>query len=198
MSRTDKDAPYWVRVARESRVIDHDHRDGVCIVGDDRRESWSAWRHHVRERCRKYELIEYTCTKDNPERPRAWSIWRKPEARPVCWDRSYRVDEQGNWTWHVTQCLGHSRWVRHDDRPCVCDARSRATCFPAQPDEWTWSAWGGGGVPRWFVREVWTGPERRREREGLRARARAYNAGERDDLDYENSQHRHGARWDWH
>lgn len=198
MSRTEKDRPYWVRVADASRVIDHDHTDGRCIVSDDRRERWAAFRHHYHERCAKYERVEYTCPKDNPERPYPWRIWREPDVRPICWDRSYRVDEHGNWTWHVNQCLGHVRWVRHDEIPCSCDDRVRPTCFPAEPDEWRWSAYGGGGVPRDFVRAVWTGPQRRLERDGLRARARAYNAGERADLDYESEQHRHRARWYYH
>jgi hypothetical protein len=197
MSHTDKDRPYWVRVADESRVIDHDHRDGTCIVSNDRRDRWGAFRHHYRDRCKKYELVEWTCTKDDPYvDPNRWYLRRAYglEATRSCW-RSF-LDEYGRW--RSVQCVGHSKWVRHEDWPCTCDARSQATCFPAQPDDWNWSAWGGGGVPRWFVRAVWTGPQRRRERDGLRARARAFNAGERDDLDFENEQHRHGARWDWH
>lgn len=203
MSRTDSHRPYWVRVADESRVIDHDHRNGACVVSNDRRDRWGAFRHHYRDRCAKYELVEWTCTKDDPyvdpNRGYLREIYGTGATRS-CWRSFYAESEPGagDWRWCSVQCVGHSRWVRHEDWPCSCDARVRPTCFPAQPDEWRWSAWGGGGVPRWFVHDVWTGPQRRRQRDGLRDLARAYNAGERDDLDYESEQHRHRARWYWH
>lgn len=51
-------------------------------------------------------------------------------------------------------------------------------------------------TPRWFVRCLWSGPERQREREGLRALAGEYNAyGDLTDGDFASWQHRHSASW---
>ena len=52
--------------------------------------------------------------------------------------------------------------------------------------------------PHLFRRFVWFGPERRREREGLRAMAKEWNANYYlEDEDFYSPHHRHGAVWDW-
>lgn len=141
MSHTDKDRPYWVRV-RDTGLVEHDHRDGRCVVADDRRERWTYHRHHNR----------------------------------VC-----------------------AKLVYEPGIPCVCDDFERPTCFPAESPAERYSAFGGGGVPRWFVSYVWHAPERVRARNELRGAAKAFNAGESlEDFDFENRQGRSSARWNWH
>lgn len=55
-----------------------------------------------------------------------------------------------------------------------------------------------GGVPKWFVDHVWNGPERLRERDGLRALRDEYNAyGDLEDGDFPCWQTRSYARWMW-
>lgn len=68
---------------------------------------------------------------------------------------------------------------------------------------WPWT-WGrrsyrhGGGVPKWFVDHVWNAPERRRERDDLRALRDEYNAnGYLEDGDFPCWQPRGCARWMW-
>ena len=52
--------------------------------------------------------------------------------------------------------------------------------------------------PKDFIDEVWNGPERRRERDGLRNMAREYNTyGDLENDDFGNYQHRHNAEWLW-
>lgn len=52
--------------------------------------------------------------------------------------------------------------------------------------------------PRWYVNHVWNGPERQRERDGLRAMAQEYNEfGQLMDEDFPNYRHRHMAAWLW-
>ena len=54
-------------------------------------------------------------------------------------------------------------------------------------------------TPHSFIRCVWSGPERARERDRLGRMVKEYNAtGELDDGDFPNWQARHGARWLWH
>lgn len=58
----------------------------------------------------------------------------------------------------------------------------------------------GVHAPGDFIRDVWTAPERQRERLGMRDAMRLYNADGEDALDgydFENRQHRHGATWYW-
>jgi hypothetical protein len=51
-------------------------------------------------------------------------------------------------------------------------------------------------LPSQIVRVLWNGPERQRERTGLRRMALEYNAfGDIDDGDFVNRQHRHGVKW---
>lgn len=53
-------------------------------------------------------------------------------------------------------------------------------------------------TPRSFVRHVWNGPERVRQRAQLHKMAKEYNAAGRiEDDDFPNYQHRHCARWLW-
>ncbi len=64
-----------------------------------------------------------------------------------------------------------------------------------------------GSVPREFVRDVWTKPERARERRLLRDAERTFydphtmhedDTDRRyEDYDFENRQHRHSAAWLW-
>lgn len=54
-----------------------------------------------------------------------------------------------------------------------------------------------GGVPTWFVRLEFTGPQRRQVRDELtRARQEHRATGEVDIVPCA-AQHRHSARWDW-
>ena len=44
MSHTDKTAPFWVQVKRDSKVIRHDHRRGFCDFDQyDEREPNNTW-----------------------------------------------------------------------------------------------------------------------------------------------------------
>jgi hypothetical protein len=207
MAHTDKDEPYWVRI-RYTGLIDHDHRRGVCIVDDDRRNRWSAWRHHWRN-CAKRVAIKWECTKAEPyraygprydwyyshlETPRCWS-WVCGCAIPDSWKR-----ELHGCTDRVrTQCLGHTRIETRPEIPCVCDDKPEPTCFPRESLEERYSCFGGGGVPREYVRAVWHGPERQRERVGLREAAARWNAGDDlEDFDFVNRQARSSARWLYH
>lgn len=205
MSRTDKDRPAWVQVQDAARgVLEHDHRDGRCEPSDDRRDRWGGWRHHYHKFCKKYELIEWTCTKAEPfiDESRAWlrSVAGRDDARR-CW-KSYLVHEEpGNLysplRWESVQCVGHHRWERHDDWPCSCDDRSTATCFPEAPADSSWGHYVRGGVPSEFVRRYYHKPERAREREALGDARRRWNSGE----DLEGSdplperQARNSCRW---
>ena len=210
MAHTDKDRPYWVRI-RDYNIIQHDHTRGVCIVDDDRRNRWAAWRHHWRN-CAKRVRVEWECTKADPYRPRRWhyswmygGIYRDND---LCWDWACGCAIPDSWkrephacTARVrTQCLGHVSIETHAEIPCVCDDKPEpATCFPEEPSSWRYSCFGGGGVPHDYVRARWHGPERRREREDLRDAARLYNAGEDlEDFDFVNRQARSSARWLYH
>jgi hypothetical protein len=131
------------------------------------------------------------------ELPRCWG-WTCTCAIPDSWKR----EQHGCTALIRTQCLGHVRIETRPEIPCVCDERPEpATCFPEEPDSVRYSMFGGGGVPREYVRAVWHGPERRREREDLRAAARFYNAGGEDaleDFDFPCPQARNQARWLYH
>lgn len=57
---------------------------------------------------------------------------------------------------------------------------------------------GKAGAPHWFIRHVWYGPERVRERSQLGKMVKEYNAtGGIEDGDFPNWQARHCARWLW-
>lgn len=203
MSRTDKDRPYWVQVrdAANGRV-EHDHRLGYCEISDDRRDRWGAWRHHYHKHCKKYELIEWTCTRADPfiDESRAWlrSAAGRREARR-CWKSWYgeSAEGAGDWHWMSIQCVGHKRWERHEDWPCSCDERSTATCFPDAGTVDGWNHYTRGGVPSTFVRVYYHKPERARVRAGLHDARLRWNSGE--DLEDEDllpeRQARNSCRW---
>jgi hypothetical protein len=103
----------------------------------------------------------------------------------------------------------HWRTARRREEPVVCDladfdaARDRTAswrlltyCIRKFP--WNKRCYYHSPVPdmRGWVHAVWSGPERSRERVGLRGAAREYNShGEAEDFDFPNHQHRHSARW---
>lgn len=56
----------------------------------------------------------------------------------------------------------------------------------------------GNAVPKWFIDHVWNGPERVRERDGLKALRDEYNAhGDLEDGDFPCWQTRSFAKWMW-
>jgi hypothetical protein len=58
--------------------------------------------------------------------------------------------------------------------------------------------WSRKNAPDWFIRHVWSGPERVRERDDLGEMVKEYNAtGELDDGDFPNWQARFCAQWLW-
>lgn len=198
MSKTDKDRPFWVQNLDIGR-IDHDHRTGVCIIGDDKRESWSSWRNHRRV-CKKNVTVEYTCTKQDPVLVYRWregrvqTCWGYSRVCPCPIPDDWKNEDHGcTGRYRYTQCVGHTR-IEHDASiPCACDDRPpRATCFPA----WNFG-YCYGGVPHEFVRTYYHGPERARERQ-LKNMAREYNTyGDIEDDDFFNRQARSSARWDY-
>lgn len=218
MAHTDKDRPFWVQNAEHGH-IQHDHRNGKCIISDDQRDRWNAWAHH-RSKCKKHVRVDFACQpkKVNGKREIVFERddipWRKDCSRKSCWtwtcDCPYtegrygytRVYDDGSWRHGIScedryfnECLGHYGYIRDDSIPCSCDDTKVATCFPA----WgvgRYYAW--GGVPSWYIRNVYHSPERRREREDLRSMAREYNAyGDLEDGDFVNRQGRNSARWTW-
>jgi hypothetical protein len=211
VSRTDKDRPYRVRIL-DDPTIHHDHTLGVCRVGN-RYERWSRNRAHWRH-CAKRVTVHYTCTKDDPERPRShrWYSYLERLNKPVCWSSVCACPIPDAWraephacTHRVrTQCLGHTRVERDDSIPCACDDfPPPETCYYVSPaDSEHFSMFGGGGVPRDFVNATWHGPERRRERDSLGQIARDFNANHDyealDDVDFPNPQARNRARWYYH
>lgn len=192
MSRTDKDRPYWVRVL-DYNLIDHDHRDGKCIISDDRRERWSMHRHHYRTCKKRVEVVEY-CTKKDPHRDwNGQTCWKYvcDEDIPDAWKREHH----GCQKMRRVGCIGHKKIERDNSIPCICDDFVRPTCFRSMP--YPEGRYTYGGVPSWFVREVYHRPERARERK-LRDVMREFNAGEDiEDYDFENRQARNEARWIW-
>lgn len=69
--------------------------------------------------------------------------------------------------------------------------------WPGRDVRWM-SGWKWGGTPHWFIRHVWNGPERVRQRTLLGKLTKEYNAtGDLDDGDFPNYQTRHCARWLW-
>jgi len=229
MSKTDKDRPLWVQNA-EHGIIDHDHRNGECIVSNDQRDRWPSWQHHYMT-CKKRVTVEFECHPekvngkreivypDGIELPDRRYGWMNRRSTDKCWVwtcdcpytpvytygvLSHRQYEDGT-NWHhgaycdyryFVKCRGHSVLEYDDSIPCSCDDRPEpATCTPAWK---VGSYYTYGGVPSWFVRTIYHSPERRREREDLRAMAREYNAyGDIEDDDFDNHQARNSCRWTW-
>lgn len=198
MSKTDKDAPFWVQNSWHG-MIDHDHRRGECIVSEDQRDRWPAWRNHHR-RCNKRVEVTTYCTKYDPNTYYSWPARRRVQ---TCWKWEYKCNpDPDEFHWHIycerdyyAKCIGHRKIEYRNEIPCTCDERPEvATCFPS------WKAgqfyiW--GGVPSAFVRTYYHKPERARERK-LRDLAREYNAyGDIEDGDFVNHQARNSARWDY-
>lgn len=187
MSNTDKDRPFWVQNLEHGQ-IDHDHTSGKCIISDDQRERWNSWRHHWAH-CKKRVVVEYFCTKEEPNKN-----WRTQ----TCWTYQYENPEAPfgyrNLRW--VGCAGHTRTETDWSIRCVCDDRPPApTCFPS------WKAgkyYTHGGVPTWFVREVYHRPQRAKTKSKLNKMAREYNENyDIEDYDIENRQGRNSARWLW-
>jgi len=200
MSKTDKDKPFWVQ--NLDNPIEHNHEHGRCVISDDRRDRWSGWGPRHRRRCNKNVVVEFTCTKDEPYRGRGrWHERTCWILRQVCEcpiPASWKRESHGcTGRFRPLGCIGHTRTEYHTEIPCVCDDRPEpATCFP----EWnsTWHSFCYGGVPHWFVREVWHSPERARERETLGRIRREWNEyGDVEDDDFANYQGRNSARWLW-
>jgi hypothetical protein len=204
MSRTDKDRPYRIRILDEP-TIHHDHTRGECRVGD-RYARYQRNRNHYRT-CAKRVVVHYTCAKDDPERPR----YAQRLNKPVCWSSvcacpipdAWRAEPHDCTNRVRTQCLGHTRIERDPEIPCVCDDFPEPeTCYYVSPPDRRFDMFGGGGVPRDFVNATWHGPERRRERDDLRAAAHLYNADPSDpaleDLDFPCPQARNRSRYYYH
>lgn len=206
MSHTDKDLPYAVRV-RQTGHIHHDHSRGDACIVDDLSAYRSGTRHY-RLNCAKRVEVHYTCTKDSPERGR-WYYWYSYRSRPLCWSTVCNCPIPEEWkrephacTDQVrTQCLGHVRYEHHPEIPCTCDDEPpRPTCYYTSPPERRWDIFGGGGIPRDYIRATWNGPERRRERDALHTAARLYNADPTslDDFDFPSPNHRQRGRYYYH
>lgn len=121
-----------------------------------------------------------------------WASWYEPSHHLYCPNRM-----GARHRWKIEPCNLPKQPVRH------AGARSRLTqglctwepVWPAYR-EVRWLVL--PPTPRWFIRHVWSGPERARERDKLGRLAKEYNARrELDDADFPNWQARHGARWLW-
>lgn len=203
MARTDKDRPWWVVQHQERFPIDHDHRNGACIVETikDARPH-RRWQHH--KRCRKYITVEWSCTKAEPIRL-SWyrsSITRSDFRGQTCWTSVCGCDPYDP-GWHINcnrvrvGCIGHTRRERDASIPCVCDDFPPvATCTPSYRYDYRHTR---GTPPADFRRSIYHGPERRRERDDLLEMAKDYNSNWtlEDDGDFFNRQGRNSARWDW-
>jgi hypothetical protein len=55
----------------------------------------------------------------------------------------------------------------------------------------------GGGPPRWFINQVWTGRDRLAVRVACRNAAKEHRADGSADTIPPVGQHRHGAQWLW-
>lgn len=74
--------------------------------------------------------------------------------------------------------------------------RQRSCCWSPTWDYY-YRPYGPSGVPTWFVRLEFTGPERRRVRDECRDAMKEYNSTGEVDTIPSITQHRHMARWDW-
>lgn len=127
------------------------------------------------------------------------------------------------WTWapwyepvHSLYCPNRANrsWQKRTDRTDACNLPERAVrhgggrtrgYVPLCTWEPVWPSYRQAGwltwkrhTPRWFVHHVWSGTERRRERDNLGKLVKEYNAnGDLDDGDFPNYQARHCARWLW-
>jgi hypothetical protein len=126
------------------------------------------------------------------------------------------------WTWCEWYEPCHSIWCEHyisrlgqkvpkqacnlPERPVRhAGVRTRVyvglcTWEPVWPGrEVAWMArWKGRHEPHWFIRHVWSGPERVRERDQLGKMVKEYNAtGDLEHGDFPNWQARNCARWLW-
>lgn len=220
VSHTDKDRPDWVIRHVENFPIEHNHEHGVCEVetlGYAKRYANGTYRpthrHTWKDKCPKNHTVEFSCTKDEPiEKPdRSWpritvaDLWGDPVKRDRyyaarCWQHWFSYDLK---IWRSTQCHGHVRVERDESVPCAhCDnLPDRPTCSPSWYGEAVgygyWSAYGtqGKSTSEW-CRVEFHGPERRRERDSLRAEVKAWNAGdELDDWDFENRQGRRSVQY---
>lgn len=220
MSRTDKDRPWWVKSLQDGKIIDHDHRKGVCIPETLELNKFysggTGYRRHPH--CKKSFWVDVTCSRQmingrkeivySRELSSKWGSFRpKTRGQDPCWSRVCDGHTHGEYDYLGriycdekinTQCLGHTTHVFDRSIPCDCDTwPTPSTCDIREPDRSNRRRYTYGGVPTWFVREVYHGPERRRERE-LRDMAREYNAyGDIEDDDFFNRQGRNSARWDW-
>lgn len=114
------------------------------------------------------------------------------------------------WTWAAWYEPSHSLWC---NRRFVCNL----TQYPVRhagkrPNRTThmctwgpvWPSWREhrwlmmSRPPGWFIKHVWSGPERVRKRDKLGKMVKEYNAtGELEDGDFPNYQSRHCAQWLW-
>jgi hypothetical protein len=124
-----------------------------------------------------------------------WATWYEPNHHLYC--QFYRYRARGNTRYEP--CNLPESPVRHTG------ARTRVhvplcTWEPVWPVRYreVKRLFGKAGAPEWFIRHVWSGPERVRERDKLGKMVKEYNAtGGLDDGDFPNWQARHCARWLW-
>ena len=119
------------------------------------------------------------------------------------------------WTWAQWYEPWHSPSCPHATRGTTCNLPERpvrhaggrtrvyvgvCTWEPVWPRRYrdVKRLFGNAGAPRWFIRHVWSGPERVRERDQLGKMVKEYNAtGGLEDGDFPNWQPRNCARWMW-
>jgi hypothetical protein len=129
-----------------------------------------------------------------------WATWYEPSHDTMC----EHYIPRGNYHIHHNEpCDLPKRPVRHANarirhprpvtkRPCTWEP-----VWPGREVRWM-RGYKWGVAPRWFVRHVWSGPERVRERVELGRMVHEYNAnGELEDGDFANYRHRHCAWWLW-
>lgn len=122
-----------------------------------------------------------------------WAAWYEPNHHIYCGKQANRLGRR-----HLRNepCNLPERPVRH------AGVRTRVyvglcTWEPVWP-RWRQARWlHVGKVPKWYVDHVWNNAERTRVRDGLNKICKLYNSGDRDDMDFPNWQHRHGAIWYW-
>lgn len=113
-------------------------------------------------------------------------------------------------TWWEPEHYRCPHTIFRDGRPCdLPDAPVRErpvkTTWKTTVRACTWRPcwdyydrpYGPQGVPPWFVRQEFTGPERSRVRDECREALKEYNSTREVDTVPSVTQHRHMARWDW-